>query len=91
MNNLWIRGTSILPSFDHNYKKNIFNKGCTGCPSRIYFNDTPYTLGFGHLFEGSYQSYSYDTPQQDSIMNYRVNKAMETIRKTIKKQNQYRF
>jgi hypothetical protein len=117
MNNSWTRGTSALSSFETS------NQGCeinnttttdsSGCPSRIYFSDTLYTLGFGHLFSGDLQNSpsfnsicqcykscsSNHTSQMGNIqceqnlnISHKIDKAMETIRQTIKnieKQHDY--
>jgi hypothetical protein len=121
MNNLWYRDTPVSSSFDRHYEYNTSDKDYqinntttdrSGCPSRIHFGSTSYTLGFGHLFSGNLQNYQpfdpigqcaelcsfgvpecYSNPlQQHPVMNHKINKAMETIRNTIKNvEKQYNY
>jgi hypothetical protein len=71
MNNLWYRDTPVSSSFDRHYEYNTSDKDYqinntttdrSGCPSRIHFGSTSYTLGFGHLFSGNLQYYQPFNP-----------------------------
>ena len=48
MNNFWNRNTSI---------------DSYGCPSHVYFGDTPYTLSFGQLFSGNLNDDYHQRPK----------------------------
>ncbi|CAF1181162.1 unnamed protein product [Adineta steineri] len=82
MNNLWLRNTSVSPTFDHHIENSRINEtpiNHSECPS--------YTLGFGHLFSGNLQYYpsfpyelgSFEVPKCNSNLNYNIEQ-MNNIR-----------
>lgn len=88
MNNFWNRNTPIV---SYSYENDQGTADGSGCPSHVYFGETPYTLSFGQFFSGNLNDYQSCAYQRSKCYwnSSRVNEAMKTIRKTVKKPCDY--